>query len=89
MKVAVVYADPARPLQLSARLDAEECSVEQALELSGLLKYRPEINLKTQKVGVFGKLVKLDSTVKDGDRVEVYLKTTRVDEDDEDDDDDD
>ena len=89
MKVAVVYADPARPLQLSCRVEGDECTVQQALELSGLLKYRPEINLKTQKVGVFGKLVKLDSTVKDGDRVEVYLKTTRVDEDDEDDDDDD
>lgn len=88
MKVAVVYADPARPLQLSARLDAEACSVEEALVLSGLLKYRPEINLQTQKVGVFGRLVKLDSTVRDGDRVEVYLKTTRVDEDDDDEDDD-
>ena len=88
MKVAVVYADPARPLQLSARLDAEECSVEQALELSGLLKYRPEINLKTQKVGVFGKLVKVDSLLKDGDRVEVYQKITRKLDDDDDDDED-
>lgn len=88
MKVAVVYADPARPLQLSCRVEGDECTVQQALELSGLLKYRPDINLKQQKVGVYGKLVKLDSSLKDGDRVEVYQKITRKLDDDDDDDED-
>lgn len=29
-----------------------------------------------QKVGIFGKLVKLDSPLKDGDRIEIYCPIT-------------
>jgi len=87
MRVSVVYADPAQPLQLSCKVE-EGCSVEQAIELSGLLRCCPDIDLKKQKVGVFGKFVKLDSALKDGDRVEVYQRITRVLDDDDDDDDD-
>jgi len=87
MKVAVVYAAPPQPLQLTCQV-ADGCSVGQAIELSGLLRYRPEVDLQKQKVGVFGKFVKLDSPLKEGDRVEVYQRITRVlDEDDDDDDD--
>ncbi|THG83582.1 RnfH family protein [Pseudomonas sp. A-1] len=86
MKVAVVYAAP-RPLLLSCQV-AEGSSVAQAIEQSGLLRYCPEIDLNKHKVGVFGKFVKLDSPLKEGDRVEVYQRITRVlDEDDDDDDD--
>jgi len=87
MRVSVVYADPAKPLQLSCKVE-DGCSVEQAIEQSGVLRCCPEIDLKKQKVGVFGKFVKLDSALKDGDRVEIYQRITRVDEDDDDDDDD-
>jgi len=86
MKVAVVYAVAPQPLLLTCQV-ADGSTVEQAIEQSGLLRYRPEIDLKKQKVGVFGKFVKLDSALKDGDRVEVYQRITRV-LDDEDDDDD-
>ena len=87
MRGSVVYADPASPLQLSCKVE-DGCSVEQAIEQSGVLRCCPEIDLKKQKVGVFGKFVKLDSALKDGDRVEIYQRITRVDEDDDDDDDD-
>lgn len=87
MKVAVVYAVAPQPLLLICQV-AEGSSVEQAIEQSGLLRYRPEIDLKKQKVGVFGKFVKLDSPLKDGDRVEIYQRITRVLDDDDDDDDD-
>ena len=86
MRVSVVYADPASPLQLSCKVE-DGCSVEQAIEQSGVLRCCPEIDLKKQKVGVFGKFVKLDSALKDGDRVEIYQRITRVDDDDDDDDD--
>ena len=36
----------------------------------------PEIDLSQQKVGIFGKLAKLDAEVKDGDRVEIYRQIT-------------
>lgn len=84
MKVAVVYA-AAQPLLLNCQV-ADGSSVAQAIEQSGLLRFCPEIDLKKQKVGVFGKLVKLDSPLKEGDRVEIYQRITRVLDDDDDDD---
>jgi len=86
MKVAVVYA-AAQPLLLNCQV-ADGSSVAQAIEQSGLLRFCPEIDLKKQKVGVFGKFVKLDSPLKEGDRVEIYQRITRVLDDDDDDDDD-
>ncbi|OCR22542.1 protein RnfH [Pseudomonas syringae] len=87
MKVAVVYAAPTQPLLLTCQV-GDGSTVEQAIEKSGLLRCCPEIDLRTQKVGVFGKFVKLNSPLKEGDRVEIYQRITRVlDDDDEDDDD--
>lgn len=88
MKVSVVYAAAQQPLLLSCQVE-DGASVEQAIEKSGLLRCCPDIDLKKQKVGVFGKFVKLDSPLKDGDRVEIYQRITRVLDDDDDDDDDD
>ncbi|NPU93484.1 MAG: RnfH family protein [Gammaproteobacteria bacterium] len=85
MKIGVVYAGP-QQLQLNCNLD-DGCTVADAIERSGILRFCPDIDLKAQKVGVYGKFVKLDSVLKDGDRVEIYRKITRV-VDDEDDDDD-
>lgn len=71
MNIGVCYAEADR--QLWMRLDVpEECSVEAAIQRSGVLKRFPEIDLKRQKVGIFGKIVKLDSAVKEGDRIEIY-----------------
>jgi putative ubiquitin-RnfH superfamily antitoxin RatB of RatAB toxin-antitoxin module len=50
--------------------------VQQAIELSGMLKQYPHIDLTAQKVGIFGKLAKLDAAVKEGDRVEIYRQIT-------------
>lgn len=71
MNIGVCYAEADR--QLWMRLDVpEECSVQDAIQRSGVLKRFPEIDLKRQKVGIFGKIVKLDSAVKEGDRIEIY-----------------
>lgn len=86
MKVAVVYAAPPQPLLLSCQLD-DGATVQQAIEQSGLLRFCPDLDLKQQKVGVFGKFVKLDSPLQDGDRVEIYQRITRVLDDDDDDED--
>lgn len=86
MKIGVVYAGP-EPVALQCQLD-EGATVRQAINASGILKRCPDIDLARQKVGVFGKFVKLDAALREGDRVEIYRKITRV-LDDEDDDDDD
>jgi putative ubiquitin-RnfH superfamily antitoxin RatB of RatAB toxin-antitoxin module len=75
MNVGVCYAEVDR--QLWMRLEVpDDSTIEQAIQLSGVLKLYPEINLATQKVGIFGKIASLETPVKDGDRVEIYRQIT-------------
>lgn len=71
MNVGVCYADADRQLWLRMEVP-ESSSVEEAIRRSGILERFPEIDLSQQKVGIFGKLVKLDAPLKDGDRIEIY-----------------
>lgn len=75
MNVGVCYAEAERQTWLRLEVP-EDSTIQQAIELSGLLKQYPQINLEIQKVGIFGKLSKLDAPVKDGDRIEIYRKIT-------------
>ena len=75
MQIAVAYSEPAQQVWL--RIDVPEgCTVQDAIERSGILRQFPEIDLASHKashkVGVFGKLVKLGAGLKPGDRVEIY-----------------
>jgi len=54
----------------------DDSNVEKVIELSGILKQYPEIDLSNQKVGIFGKIAKLDAEVKEGDRIEIYRQIT-------------
>lgn len=75
MNVGVCYAEAER--QIWVRLEVpDDSTVEQAIILSGVLQQYPQIDLTTQKVGIFGKLTKLDAPIKEGDRVEIYRKIT-------------
>ena len=47
-------------------------SVREAIEQCGVLDQFPEIDLESNKVGVFGKLAKPDQAVEEGDRIEIY-----------------
>jgi putative ubiquitin-RnfH superfamily antitoxin RatB of RatAB toxin-antitoxin module len=75
MNVGVCYAQADR--QIWVRLDVPDGStISKAIELSGVLTQYPEIDLESQKVGIFGKISKLDTVIKEGDRVEIYRKIT-------------
>lgn len=50
----------------------QECTVHQAIILSGILKRFPQIDLNQQRVGVFGRFVRLNDQVCCGDRIEIY-----------------
>jgi putative ubiquitin-RnfH superfamily antitoxin RatB of RatAB toxin-antitoxin module len=50
----------------------EGATVQDAIERSGVLANHPGIDLCSQKVGVFGKVVALDTALQPGDRVEIY-----------------
>lgn len=69
--VEVAYALP--DTQLIVALDvARGTTVEEAIQQSGIGEKFPDINLKLNKVGVFGKLTRLDHVLRPGDRVEIY-----------------
>lgn len=71
IQVEVVYALPAvQPLMRVALV--EGATVEDAIRASGVLDAHPEIDLAKNKIGIFSKLVKLNETVRDRDRVEIY-----------------
>jgi len=71
LKVGVVYAIPARQSWLTVDVP-EGTSVRDTIEKSGILHQFPEINLESQKVGIFGKATTLDAIVEEGARVEIY-----------------
>jgi len=87
MQVSVAYVGALAQSWLELQVD-DRCTVADAIAKSGLLQQFPEIDLKKNKVGIFGRFAKLDNPLQDGDRVEIYRPITRVlDEDDDDDDD--
>ena len=71
MQIAVAYSDPANQIWLRIEVP-DDVTVEQAIIKSGILRQFPDIDLTEQKVGVFGKLVKLDGALQPGDRIEIY-----------------
>jgi putative ubiquitin-RnfH superfamily antitoxin RatB of RatAB toxin-antitoxin module len=75
MNVGVAYADKFKRLWLKLEVP-DGSTVREAIDHSGLLPQFPEIDLATQEVGIFGKIVKLDARVSDGDRVEIYRPIT-------------
>ena len=75
MKISLVFAE-AQKQQWLEREVGEGTTVQQAIEASGLLGIFPEIDLSENKIGIFGRVVKLDSLVSEGDRIEIYRPIT-------------
>ena len=75
MNVGVAYADKFKRVWLKLEVP-DGSSVREVIEFSGILNQFPEIDLERQKVGVFGKLTRLNVTVAQGARVEIYREIT-------------
>lgn len=72
MKIEITYALPDRQELVTIDLPAGS-TVMQAVEASGLLQKYPEIDPGgVNKLGVFAKLAKADTVLRDRDRVEIY-----------------
>ncbi|WP_413737457.1 RnfH family protein [Sodalis sp. RH21] len=69
--VEVVYALPERQYLHKVVLAAGS-TLEQAIQASGILSQRHDIDLAKNKVGVFSRPARLNDLVNDGDRVEIY-----------------
>jgi putative ubiquitin-RnfH superfamily antitoxin RatB of RatAB toxin-antitoxin module len=71
IRVEVAYARPDVQTIIQVMVE-EEATIRDAIVRSGILERFPEIDLDSAKVGIFGKLSKLDSSVRAKDRVEIY-----------------
>lgn len=71
IEVEVAYARPDRQELIRLKVP-EGATLRQAIESSGLLQKYPEINLDAGKFGIFAKLSKPDTVLRQRDRVEIY-----------------
>ena len=69
--IEVVYALPANQV-LKCFNVPDGTTVEQAIKLSGIIAQFPEIDLATNKFGIFGQLAKAETILRQQDRVEIY-----------------
>ena len=75
MQIGVAYSEPTNQIWLTTEVP-DDSTVQAAIDKSGILRMFPTIDLSVQKVGVFGRVVKLDAALKPGDRVEIYRPIT-------------
>ena len=69
--VEVAYAKP--EVQVIKTLAVNRgTTVQEAIDQSGILLDFPEIDLAATKVGIFSKITKLDTVLREKDRVEIY-----------------
>jgi putative ubiquitin-RnfH superfamily antitoxin RatB of RatAB toxin-antitoxin module len=71
--IEVAFALPDEQVILSLEVP-KDCDVEYAIKHSGILEQYPDIDLETNKVGIFGKVCKLTANLRDADRIEIYRK---------------
>lgn len=69
--VEVAYALPSQQLILELMVP-EGTTAEQAVQQSGIMAKFPDIDLAQNKLGIFGKLIKADTVLRERDRVEIY-----------------
>ena len=69
--VEVAYALPHEQMIVPVKVK-QGITAEQAIAASGIMSKFPEIDLAINKIGVFGKLSRLDAPLRHLDRVEIY-----------------
>ncbi len=75
MQVGIAYSENVQQIWLTIEVP-DDATVNDAIARSGILDMFPHIDLATQKVGIFGRIVKPDAALRAGDRVEIYRPIT-------------
>lgn len=71
IKIEVAYARADQ--QVIKKIEVETgTTAETAIRQSGILEQFPEIDLGINKIGLFSKATKLDTVLREMDRVEIY-----------------
>jgi putative ubiquitin-RnfH superfamily antitoxin RatB of RatAB toxin-antitoxin module len=71
INVEVVYATPDEQFLIKSEVP-EGTTIAEAIKLSGIQDKHPEIDLEKGKFGIFGKLSKTDTVLREKDRIEIY-----------------
>ena len=71
ISIVVAYATLDKQVEIPLCVK-EGCTIEEAIRLSGIEKQFPDIDLSIMPVGIFSVCEKLQTVVKEGDRVEIY-----------------
>ena len=69
--VEIIYALPKEQILMVLKVK-EGVTVREVIIQSGILQKHSEIDLAENKVGIFGKLIKLDQLIRERDRIEIY-----------------
>ncbi|BAS68423.1 RnfH family protein [Bathymodiolus septemdierum thioautotrophic gill symbiont] len=71
MLIEVAYALENKQTLLTLEVE-KGTTLKQAIEASGILDSYPQIDLDKDKTGIFGRIAKLDTILREKDRVEIY-----------------
>ncbi len=71
INVEVVYALPHEQALIKLKLP-QGATVADAVQASGIAGKHPEVDVARNKLGIYGKLAKSDTVLRDRDRVEIY-----------------
>ena len=71
MIVEVAYALADKQSLISLEVE-EGSTLKEAIEASGILDEHKDIDLSTNRVGIFSKFANLDTVLREKDRVEIY-----------------
>ena len=69
--IEVAYALPKKQLIIPIKVKIGT-TAQEAIQLSGITKKFPEIDLSVNQIGIFGKLTQLDHVMRERDRIEIY-----------------
>ena len=75
LRVEVAFALPTEQVLLTVDVPAG-ATVETAIRASGVVERCPALDRGVNRVGIFGKLARLDTPLREGDRVEIYRPLT-------------
>ncbi|MCK9283675.1 MAG: RnfH family protein [Rhodocyclaceae bacterium] len=75
MQISIAYSEADQQIWLTTEV-SDEATVQEAIARSGILTLFPQVDIAAQKVGIFGRLVKLEAPLRPGDRIEIYRPIT-------------